>query len=89
MGRKKKFGEESDFVSIRVPKSKRKEYRNAIKDFVEKKFEINGEGAKIEISSDKLDGFKRFNEFVKGIKREIKQHHTTNMIFKKKKSSLL
>ena len=23
MGRKKKFGEESDFVSVRVPKSKR------------------------------------------------------------------
>jgi len=35
MGRKKKFGEESDFVSVRVPKSKRKEYKNAIKDFVE------------------------------------------------------
>ncbi|GAI93929.1 unnamed protein product [marine sediment metagenome] len=38
MGRKKKFGEESDFVSVRVPKSKRKEYRTAIKNFVEKKF---------------------------------------------------
>lgn len=38
MGRKKKFGEESDFVSVRVPKSKRQEYRTAIKDFVEKKF---------------------------------------------------
>ncbi len=38
MGRKRKFGEESDFVSIRVPKSKRKEYRTAIKNFVEKKF---------------------------------------------------
>jgi len=38
MGRKRKFGEESDFVSVRVPKSKRKEYRNAIRGFVEKKF---------------------------------------------------
>ncbi len=38
MGRKQKFGEESDFVSVRVPKSKRKEYRNGIKHFVEEKF---------------------------------------------------
>ena len=38
MGRKRKFGEESDFVSVRVPKSKRKKYRTAIKNFVEKKF---------------------------------------------------
>ena len=40
MGRKKKFGEESDFVSVRVPKSKRSEYRNAIKHFVEKMLEL-------------------------------------------------
>ncbi|MFX1425888.1 MAG: hypothetical protein ACFFBE_05505 [Promethearchaeota archaeon] len=33
MGRK--FGEELNFVSTRVPKSKRKEYREAIKNFVE------------------------------------------------------
>ncbi len=41
MGRKKKFGEESGFVSVRVPKSKRGEYRNAIKKFVEAKFARN------------------------------------------------
>jgi len=37
MGRKWKFGEESDFVTVRVPKSKRDEYRRAIREFVEKK----------------------------------------------------
>ncbi|KKN63981.1 hypothetical protein LCGC14_0496180 [marine sediment metagenome] len=73
MGRKKKFGEESDFVSVRVPKSKRKEYRIAIKDFVENKFERNGEGKKIEVSKDKLDGFKKFDEFIKEIKEKGKE----------------
>ncbi|MFX1532481.1 MAG: hypothetical protein ACFFBC_15295 [Promethearchaeota archaeon] len=72
MGRKKKFGEESDFVSVRVPKSKRKEYRDAIKNFVEKKFatesEINGEVAKVKVDNKKLDGFRKFEEFVKDIK---------------------
>ena len=73
MGRKRKFGEESDFVSVRVPKSKRKEYRTAIKDFVEKKFELNGEGAKIEISKDKLDGFKKIEEFIKDVREDDKE----------------
>ena len=71
MGRKKKFGEESDFVSVRVPKSKRKEYRTAVKDFVEKKFasesEDNGEGAKVKVDSKQLDGFRKFEEFIKDI----------------------
>jgi len=71
MGRKRKFGEESDFVSVRVPKSKRKEYRNAIKHFVERKFatesEDNGESAKIKISKKELDEFRKFEEFIKDI----------------------
>ncbi|MFW9972142.1 MAG: hypothetical protein ACFFDF_18275 [Candidatus Odinarchaeota archaeon] len=59
MGRKRKFGEESDFVSVRVPKSKRKEYRSAIKDFVEKKFARESssidEPSKVKISKKKLN----------------------------------
>ncbi|KKK51979.1 hypothetical protein LCGC14_3109560, partial [marine sediment metagenome] len=68
MGRKKKFGEESDFVSVRVPKSKRKEYRTAIKSFVENKFakETNSKNKNsvtpiIKKGSDK---FRKFEEFV-------------------------
>ena len=76
MGRKKKFGEESDFVSVRVPKSKRKEYRNAIKDFVDDKFahesssnnndDIQGANKK------ELNGFRKFKEFIKEVKRSAK-----------------
>ena len=38
MGRRKKFGEESGFVNVRVPKSKVSEYREAIKKLVDEKF---------------------------------------------------
>lgn len=48
MGRKKKFGECSGFVSVRVPKSKLKEYRDAVRNFVEKKFERDGTSAEDE-----------------------------------------
>ena len=68
MGRKKKFGEESDFVSVRVPKSKRSEYRNAIKHFVEKKFATESEfnnGDFVDTTTKKgLEGFRRFEEFI-------------------------
>ena len=54
MGRKKKFGEESDFVSVRVPKSKRKECRKEIREFVENKFAeeqtTNTEGSTVRIN---------------------------------------
>ena len=74
MGRKRKFGEESDFVSVRVPKSKRKEYRIAIKHFVEKKFAnelaTNSEVSKIKIDKKKLDGFRKFEEFIKDLEKE-------------------
>ena len=40
MGRKRKFGEKSAWVSVRVPKSKVKEYRMAVREFVEKKFAV-------------------------------------------------
>jgi len=68
MGRKKKFGEESNFVSVRVPKSKRKEYRNAINEFVEKKFATESSlthgGFKDVNNKIKLIGFRKFEEFV-------------------------
>jgi len=72
MGRERKFGEESDFVSVRVPKSKRKDYRNAIKEFVEKKFAnesvTKNEGTKITTSKNQLERFRKFEEFVKEVK---------------------
>jgi len=77
MGRKKKFGEESDFVSVRVPKSKRKDYRSAIKEFVEKKFATESSLTReesIEMNNKiKLNGFRKFEEFVKDIKKMEKE----------------
>ncbi len=74
MGRKKKFGEESDFVSVRVPKSKRKEYRNAIKDFVEKKFLKNSHAKEkrkvINSMVKESELFRKFEEFIDQIKKE-------------------
>lgn len=74
MGRKKKFGEESDFVSVRVPKSKRKEYRNEIKKFVEKKFirnSITKEKKELIGSNGKnLNVFKSFEEFVNDVLKD-------------------
>lgn len=74
MGRKKKFGEESDFVSVRVPKSKRKEYRAAIKHFVEKKFasdsDTTSSNSNINLNKKRLDGFRKFEEFIEELKKE-------------------
>ena len=75
MGRKKKFGEVSDFVSVRVPKSKRKEYRDAIKSFVERKF-ANESATKSEgfkINKKELDGFRKFEELIKDLKNMEKE----------------
>ena len=73
MGRKRKFGEESDFVSVCVPKSKRKEYREAIKGFMEEKFAgesyNKSEESNIKINEKELNGFRKFEEFVKKISR--------------------
>lgn len=41
MGRRKKFGEESGFVNVRVPKSKVSEYREAIKKLINEKFSLD------------------------------------------------
>ena len=40
LGRKRKFGEASGWVSVRVPTSKLLEYREAVREFVEDKFAI-------------------------------------------------
>jgi hypothetical protein len=73
MGRKRKFGEESDFVSVRVPKSKRKEYRIAIKKFVERKFAIESLSAdnvpKEKLNKVEIIGFRKFEEFLRDIKQ--------------------
>ncbi len=77
MGRKRKFGEESDFVSVRVPKSKRKEYRKEIREFVENKFAKeqipNNEGSNIKNKEKKLEGFRKFEEFIKDVRKEDKE----------------
>ncbi len=77
MGRKRKFGEESDFVSVRVPKSKRKEYRDAIKGFVEKKFatdnNTSGEDSFNNNNRNKLEKFRKFEEFVKDVRKKRKE----------------
>jgi len=40
LGRKRKFGEASGWVSVRVPTSKILEYREAVREFVEGKFAV-------------------------------------------------
>ena len=67
MGRRKKFGEESGFVNVRVPKSKVSEYRDAIKKLVEEKFtrdtsELSKEEGKGSIGKETVT-FRDFREF--------------------------
>jgi hypothetical protein len=80
VGRKRKFGEESDFVSVRVPKSKRKEYRKAIRDFVENKFSressLIDEASKVKVNRKELEGFRKFEEFIKDLK-ELREKEET------------
>jgi len=68
MGRKRKFGEESDFVTVRVPKSKRDEYRRAIQEFVEKMFKNERSSEKDESSSK----FRDFREFIERFEKTEK-----------------
>ena len=67
---------QSNFVSVRVRKSKRKEYRTAIKNFVEEKFASESSSrekvSKITVDKKYLDGFLKFEEFVKKIKQQDK-----------------
>jgi len=67
VGRRKKFGEESGFVNVRVPKSKVSEYRAAINKLVNEKFsrdscELNIEEGKGS-AENKTVTFRDFREF--------------------------
>ena len=67
MGRRKKFGEESGFVNVRVPKSKVSEYREAINKLVDEKFsldscELNQEEGKGS-TEKKTVAFRDFRDF--------------------------
>ena len=69
VGRRKKFGEESGFVSVRVPKSKVSEYRDAIKNLVDEKFSRDSCELKKEEGKEKYEKevvtFCDFREFGK------------------------
>ena len=73
MGRRLKFGEESAFVSVRVPKSKVGEYREALKWCVADKFAMevssDGEWALITVFVPK----ERVGEYREAVKRFVEQ----------------
>ena len=73
MGRKLKFGEESAFVSVRVPKSKVGEYREAMKWCVADKFAMevssDGDWALITVFVPK----ERVGEYREAVKRFVEQ----------------
>ena len=73
MGRKLKFGEESAFVSVRVPKSKVGEYREAMKRCVADKFAMevssDGDWALITVFVPK----ERVEEYREAVKRFVEQ----------------
>ncbi len=74
MGRRKKFGEESGFVNVRVPKSKVSEYREAIKKLVDEKFSLDSgvlpkEEENKENEKEKVI-FRDFREFGKKVGEE-------------------
>ena len=69
VGRRRKFGEESGFVNVRVPKSKISEYREAINKLVNEKFtrdscDLNKEEGKGS-TEKKTVAFRDFREFGK------------------------
>ena len=70
MGRRKKFGEESGFVNVRMPKSKVSEYREAINKLVDEKFtrdscEVPKEEENKENYEKEAVSFRDFREFKK------------------------
>ena len=72
MGRPKKFGEKSRFVSVRVPGSKVLEYREAIKKLVDDKFsrdssELNKARENKEPYENEMVTFRDFREFGKDV----------------------
>jgi len=74
VGRRKKFGEESGFVNVRVPKSKVSEYREAINKLVNEKFsrdscELSKEEGKKGIGKETVT-FRDFREFGDEVEEE-------------------
>ena len=74
MGIKRKFGEASGWVSVRVPTSKILEYREAVREFVEGKYAIEstlGEGSAFlffQVPKSRVGEYKVAVEgFVKGL----------------------
>lgn len=74
MGRKRKFGEASGWVSVRVPTSKILEYREAVREFVEGKFAIEltlGEDSAFlffQVPKNRVGEYKvAVEEFVRGL----------------------
>ena len=72
VGRRKKFGEESGFVNVRVPKSKVSEYREAIKKLVDEKFSRDIEKLREKEGDKGSQGkeravFRDFREFGRGV----------------------
>ncbi len=69
VGRRKKFGEESGFVNVRVPKSKVSEYRDAIKKLVDEKYSRDSRESKKEEGKGSIEkrtvAFRDFREFGK------------------------
>lgn len=73
-GRRRSSGKESDYVSVRAPKNKRKEYREDIKEFVENKFvtepsTITEESSIVKLDKNNLARFRNFEEFVEDLKK--------------------
>ena len=80
MGRRKKFGEESGFVNVRVPKSKVSEYREAIKKLVDEKFARESEESHKKGEGEKAPShgevkFRSFREYGKNRKEKSKITH--------------
>lgn len=78
VGRRKKFGEESGFLNVRVPKSKVSEYREAIKKLVDEKFtrdsgKLKSEEENKENYEKETVTFRDFREFGKDVEEEVRK----------------
>jgi len=76
VGRRKKFGEASGFVTVRVPKSKVSEYRAEINKLVDDKFsrdssKLHKEEDGREKSEEERVVFRDFREFRKDVKERV------------------
>ncbi len=88
VGRRKKFGEESGFVNVRVPKSKVSEYREAIKKLVNEKFSRDSREVPKEGENKKKEKeavmFRDFREFGKNVgERDVNKNGDEDDFFTK------